>query len=209
MRTILWLEDITSDDQALVGGKAFNLAEVKRAGFPVPDGFCVTVEAYGGFVAANGLESAIGSLKGTPSQDMPTAALRLQEAIRAGQMASEARGAILSAYHELTARSGATVPSVAVRSSATAEDLAAASFAGQQATLLNVRDEGQLLQAIVECWASLWSPQAVLYRAQQGVSQTPAMATVVQRMVNAESAGVAFSQDPVTGKLRVERVKKN
>jgi pyruvate,water dikinase len=118
-------------------------------------------------------------------------------------MAPEARRAVLSAYQELTAANGSIPASVAVRSSASTEDLPMASFAGQQATLLNVCDEGQLLQAIVECWASLWSPQAVLYRAQQGVNEEPAMATLVQKMVDAESAGVAFSQDPASAEARV------
>jgi len=203
MSTTLWLDDITSEVGARVGGKALNLGEMKRAGFPVPDGFCVTVQAYVDFVAANGLEPAIRSLQGAPDPDRSAAALRLQEAIHTGQMTPDARDAILSAYRELTACSGTAVSPVAVRSSATVEDLAAASSAGQQSTFLNVRDEGHLLQAVVECWASLWSPRAVIYRARQGAQQALAMAVVVQRMVDAESAGVAFSQDPVTGEATV------
>jgi pyruvate,water dikinase len=203
MRTTLWLEDITLEDRAVVGGKAFNLAEARRAGFAVPDGFCVTATVYQDFVAVNGLEPAIRSLLSTPCEDIIPAAARIGEAIRAGQMPPEARRAILSAYHKVTAGRGSIPASVAVRSSASTEDLAMASFAGQQATLLNVCDEGQVLQAIIECWASLWSPQAVLYRAQRGVSEEPAMATLVQKMVDAESAGVAFSHDPVSGEGEV------
>jgi pyruvate,water dikinase len=203
MRTVLWLEEITPEDRAQAGGKAFNLAEARRAGFAVPDGFCVTATVYQDFVALNGLEPAIRLLLSAPREGIVPAAARLQEGIRAGQMAPEARDAVLSAYRKLTAGSGPIPASVAVRSSASTEDLALASFAGQQATLLNVCDEGQLLQAIMECWASLWSPQAVLYRAQQGVNEEPAMATLVQKMVDAESAGVAFSHDPVSGEGRV------
>ena len=184
-----------------MGGKVLNLAEVKRAGLPVPDGFCVTTSAYEDFVAAQGLGPAIRSVLSSPDQSV-AAAERLRDGIRGGRMAAEVRAAVLTAYRQLAAGRGLACP-VAVRSSALAEDLLTASFAGQQATLLNVRNEEQLLQAILECWASLWSAQAVLYRARQGVSEVPAMAVLVQEMVSAESAGVAFSRDPVSGEERV------
>jgi phosphohistidine swiveling domain-containing protein len=203
MRTILWFEDITPEERAVVGGKAFNLAEARRAGFAVPDGFCITATVYQEFVVMNGLEPGIRSLLSNSGEGIVQAAARIQEAIRAGQMAPQARLAILSAYQKLTAGREPIAASVAVRSSASTEDLAMASFAGQQATLLNVCDQGQLLQAVIECWASLWSPQAVLYRARQGVSAEPVMAALVQRMVDAESSGVAFSQDPVSAEERV------
>jgi phosphohistidine swiveling domain-containing protein len=203
MRTIQWLEDITLEDRALVGGKALNLAEARRAGFAMPDGFCITAAAYQDFVLLNGLQPAIRSLLSASSEDIVPAAARIREGIHAGQMSVQVRRSILSAYHRLTAGAGPIPAPVAVRSSASTEDLAIASFAGQQTTLLNVCDEGQFLQAVVECWASLWSPQAVLYRAQQGVSEEPMMAVLVQKMVGAESAGVAFSRDPVSGEERV------
>lgn len=204
MGTILWLEEITAQDSDQVGTKALNLSEIGRVGFLVPAGFCITTASYRDFVAGNGLDPAIHSLLSLPVGQAKAAALRLQEAIRAGHISAEIRKAILTAYQELTIGRGTMHLSVAVRSSATAEDLPTASFAGQQATLLNVRNEQQLLQAILECWASLWSPRAVLYRAQRGLTQQwPVIAILVQLMVDAETAGVAFSLDPTSGGEKV------
>ncbi len=202
MRNILWLEEITEQDRALVGSKVLNLAEAGRAGLTVPAGFCVAAAVYQGYLAVNGLEPAARALLSARQEDVLPAAARLQDAIRAGALPAESRAAILSAYDELTG-SGPTHVPVAVRSSASAEDLPLSSFAGLQATLLNVPDAEQLLQAVVACWASLWSPQAVAYRVQQGVTGVPAMAVLVQKMVDAGSAGVAFSHDPLSAEDRV------
>jgi phosphohistidine swiveling domain-containing protein len=204
MRTILWFEEITAEDGDQVGSKALNLAEIARRGFLVPGGFCITTAAYRHFVTANGLEAGIHSVLSLPASQAEEAASRLQGAIRAAHVSPEMRKAILDAYQELTTGRGTMSLPVAVRSSATAEDLPTASFAGQQATLLNVRDQQQLLRAILECWASLWSSLAVLYRAQRGLAQQwPEMAVLVQSMVDAEAAGVAFSLHPVSGEAEV------
>jgi phosphohistidine swiveling domain-containing protein len=204
MRTILQLEEITAEDGDQVGSKALNLAEIARLGFLVPGGFCVTTAAYRDFVTANGLEATIHSLLSLAASQAEEAAAVLQEAIRAGHISPRMRKAVLNAYQELTTGGGTMRLPVAVRSSATAEDLPTASFAGQQATLLNVRDEQQLLRAILECWASLWSSSAVVYRAQRGLAQQwPEMAVLVQSMVDAEAAGVAFSLHPVSGEAEV------
>jgi len=204
MRVILWLEEIEAEDGAQVGSKALNLAEIARAGFYMPAGFCIAAAAYQDYVAANGLEPAIHSLPSLPAVQVRAAASRLREAIRAGQMSPQVPKAILSAYQELMAGRGTMHLAVAVRSSASAEDLPTASFAGQQDTLLNVRDEQELLEAIRQCWASLWSLQAVLYRANRGLTeQPPVMAVLVQLMVDAEAAGVAFSLHPTTGEERI------
>jgi len=141
MRVILWLEEIEAEDGAQVGSKALNLAEIARAGFYMPAGFCIAAAAYQDYVAANGLEPAIHSLPSLPAVQVRAAASRLREAIRAGQMSPQVPKAILSAYQELMAGRGTMHLAVAVRSSASAEDLPTASFAGQQDTLLNVRDE--------------------------------------------------------------------
>lgn len=204
---VLWLSEITSQDGTLVGGKALNLAEIARAGFPVPAAFCITSDAYWAFIQANQLQERIRELLSTAADDAQavTAAEYLQAAIRGGHRSDETRASVNNAYRELAATQGApAVLPVAVRSSASAEDLPTVSSAGQQTTLLNVRGTEELWQAILECWASLWSPRAVLYRTQRGLAQQPpVMAVLVQVMLNAEEAGVAFSRDPTSGEERV------
>ena len=204
MGSILWLAEITPKDGAKVGGKALNLAEVARAGLPVPSGFCITTTAYERFLTANRLEAVIRSLPSLPADQAREGTLQLQQAIRAGQIGSQTRDEILRAYRQLAGSDlNACVP-VAVRSSATAEDLPTASFAGQHSTLLNVRDEQHLLSAVLECWASLWSPGAIAYRRRHGPAQRlPLVGVVVQLMVDAEAAGVAFSIDPIHGEEKV------
>ncbi len=198
MRTVLWAREIRITDQALVGGKALSLATIARAGFPVPPFFCVTSAAYQHFISANGLDSAIQELSALSAAEAPDAALRLQEGIRRGHLSDNVRMAVLLAYGQLDeTRTGQ--PPVAVRSSAAAEDLPDASSAGQQATLLNVRGEAQLLRGILECWASLWSRQAIAYRAQRHSTPCiPTIAVLVQRMVGADTSGVAFSRHPIS-----------
>jgi pyruvate,water dikinase len=169
-------------DLATAGGKGASLARMVRAGLPVPGGFCVTTAAYRAFVAGFG-----GGID--PGDPGRTAALFAEHALPAG-LAEE----ILAAYAGL----GEDVP-VAVRSSATAEDLPGMSFAGQQDSYLNVRGEG-LLEAVRKCWASLWNPRAVAYRDQHGVPhESVALAVVVQELVDADASGVLFTADPVTG----------
>jgi pyruvate,water dikinase len=197
---ILWLEEITDQAQTRVGSKALNLAKAARAGFSVPDGFCVTTSAYSQFVALSDLQDNIRALSSKPLQEALQSTPRLQDGIRSAPLDERLAAPILSAYRSLSG--GAQTP-VAVRSSATAEDLAGASFAGQQATCLNVRGETALLQAVLDCWASLWSPRAVAYRARIGFIALPEIAVLVQKMVNPEAAGVAFSEDPISGESTV------
>lgn len=163
-------------DIATAGGKGANLGELVRAGFPVPGGFIITTSGYDTYVDAAGRHH-----DGTPRFDAPLAA-ELVEAIGA-------------AYQRLGG--GA----VAVRSSATAEDLAEASFAGQQDTFLNIEGEAALIDAVRRCWASLWTDRAVAYRAKAGVDDAHlSLAVVVQRLVDAEAAGVMFTANPATGR---------
>ncbi|MGQ9492540.1 MAG: PEP/pyruvate-binding domain-containing protein [Anaerolineae bacterium] len=204
MYIIRWFEEITTEDRPLVGSKAFNLALLAQAHFPVSPAFCITTAAYQDLIAKDALQPAIHALSSLPHAQVEAAAQELQQRIRAAHLSAPTREAILSAYHKLATRAGQKTLPVAVRSSASTEDLPSASFAGQQATFLNVRNEAQLLSAILECWASLWSPQAILYRAKSGSAQrNPMMAVLVQQMVEADSAGVAFSIHPVTGEERV------
>lgn len=189
-----------------VGGKAANLGEMIWAGLPVPPGFCLTTEAYRRALQPDGspeaaLKDVFSGLEAVDPGDLEglaSLAARAREAVLDAGIPAEVEGAVRSAYSAL----GHEVP-VAVRSSATAEDLPFASFAGQQDTYLNVVGIDAVLQAVVKCWASLWTDRAVSYRAGNAIDHaTVALAVVVQRMVDAESAGVLFTANPVTGRRR-------
>jgi phosphohistidine swiveling domain-containing protein len=179
------------DAQALprVGGKAANLGELISAGFPVPPGFAVTTAAYAQVAVAAGLDEVL------TGADPEQLAERARTALLAAPVPHSITEAVCCAYAEL----GDDVP-VAVRSSATAEDLPWASFAGQQDTYLNVVGTDAVLDAVRRCWASLWTDRAVSYRDDGGIDQGAVqLAVVVQRMVDACVAGVLFTADPVTG----------
>lgn len=181
MKLVLPLDDIAADLDT-VGGKGASLARMIRAGLPVPGGFHVTTEAYRAFVSAFRDEI-------DPGDPARTAALFADHDIPAA-VAEEIR----TAYRDL----GENV-AVAVRSSATAEDLPGMSFAGQQDTYLNIRGD-HLLDAVKRCWASLWNARAIAYRDQHGVPHDDvALAVVVQELVDADAAGVLFTANPVTG----------
>jgi pyruvate,water dikinase len=186
---VLDLAQLSADDLAAVGGKAANLGELIRAGFDVPPGFCITTEAYRLAVRGTTVEAGTG-----------TDAAAARAAVLGAPFPESVAAAVRDAYARL--ESGTDGP-VAVRSSATAEDLPGASFAGQQDTYLNVTGIDDVLDAVQRCWASLWTDRAVAYRAAQGIDGSGvALAVVVQRMVDAESAGVLFTADPVTGRRR-------
>jgi pyruvate,water dikinase len=185
----------------LAGGKGASLARLIRAGFPVPGGFVVTTQAYRDYVATNDLAGFIlQTAKTAPASDL--AALEAaSEAIRTrfglGVIPAGLSEALRAAYGALDISSIA----VAVRSSATAEDLPEFSFAGQQDTFLNVVGEEALLRAVVDCWSSLWTARAIGYRARNGIPHDRiALAVVVQGMVQSEVAGVLFTANPLTGK---------
>jgi rifampicin phosphotransferase len=182
------LDLVAARDFAFAGGKAVNLAELLGAGFPVPDGFCVGTPAYAQAAAAAGLDEVLAA--GT---DLAAGA---RAALLAIPMPADVAEAVTDAYTAL----GDRVP-VAVRSSATAEDLPGASFAGQQDTYLNVVGVDAVLDAVRRCWASLWTDRAVAYRADAGIPHAGTqLAVVVQRMVDAQVAGVLFTADPISGK---------
>ena len=184
------LERLGRNDLALAGGKGTNLGELVRLGFPVPDGFVVTTAAYDGFVAHNRLGETITRALREPQDNGAT----IRAAFERAPIPPEIERNILAAYRE-----HGEGP-VAVRSSATAEDLPEAAFAGQQDTFLNISDEQALLDSIRRCWASLWTDRAIAYRERQRIDQrTVKLAIVVQRMVFAEIAGVLFTANPVTG----------
>ena len=185
---------------ARVGGKGASLAQLASSGLPVPAGFHVTTAAYEAFVLANDLQSRVLDAFSTVSLDRPASGAGAAEAIARlfveQPVPREVADAVIAAYRKL----GGDRPAVAVRSSATAEDLPELSFAGQQETYLNVRGEADLLAAVKRCWASLWTERALSYRLQHSVpSETVRLAVVVQRMVPADAAGVMFTVDPVSG----------
>ncbi len=185
----------------LVGGKAANLGELISAGFPVPDGFCVTTEAYrqvadGADLAT--LLSAADQLGPDDAAGWSALAIEAREAILRTSIPPAIEQAILDAF-----RGWGEQQLVAVRSSATAEDLPFASFAGQQDTYLGVLGNRSVLDAVRRCWASLWTDRAAMYRAAQGIDDSTArLAVIVQTMVRSEVAGVLFTANPVTGRRR-------
>jgi pyruvate,water dikinase len=196
-RLVLPLGALNRESLPLAGGKAANLGELIRAGFSVPAGFCVTTAAYADAAASAGLDAVIGT---APADEL---AERARLALLALPLPVNLVVAIRSAYAEL---SGAESADVAVRSSATAEDLPDASFAGQQDTFLHIQADAALLDAIRRCWASLWTDRAVAYRAANRIDQRVVLlAVVVQRMVPARTAGVLFTANPLTGR-RAETV---
>jgi pyruvate,water dikinase len=222
-----WIIPFQSETANLTaaGGKGANLGRLARAGFPVPEGFVISTRAYLEFVRAYELEDQIqrllagariegavermGVAQPTGGESDTTALETLSEQIRAlfsqAEMPAEMWAHIAAAYRELGE------PPVAVRSSATAEDLPEMSFAGQQDTFLNVRGETALKQAVMACWSSLWTARAIGYRTRNGVAHTGvghtdvALAVVVQRMVASEASGVLFTANPLSG-LRTETV---
>ena len=208
-RTVIWFEDIGRGDVASVGGKNASLGEMiahlGAKGIRVPPGFATSAGAFRDYLTANGLNEMIARTLARLDQGRVTlqaAGRTIRDAIVAGDFPEATRNAILSAYRELSARANGTEVPVAVRSSATAEDLPDASFAGQQETFLNVRGEAALLEACLRCYASLFTDRAITYRRLKGFDhQKVALSIGVQMMVRSDigGAGVMFSIDTESG----------
>lgn len=185
MRTVVGLEELGRHDLAVAGGKGANLGELIRAGLPVPGGFVVTTEAYAQAAEAVGLDERVRDAE--PEE--------LRRMLSTAPVPDALRDEISTAYRAL----GSDV-AVAVRSSATAEDLPGAAFAGQQDTYLNIVGADAVIDAVRDCWASLWTDRAVSYRRERRVDpHTVRIAVVVQTLVDSDLAGVMFSADPVSG----------
>ncbi|MEM1744964.1 MAG: PEP/pyruvate-binding domain-containing protein, partial [Candidatus Nezhaarchaeales archaeon] len=168
---VLWLDEIDKDDLMLVGGKGANLGELMKAGVPVPPGFVVTSYAYKEFVERTGLKERINeALKKVSSSNDPKlfeeVSAEIRKMMEEYEVPEDIAKAIVENYRKLCRRLGVAKVSVAVRSSATAEDLPGASFAGQQETYLNVEGEEEVLQRVKKCWSSLFTPRAIFYRQQ-------------------------------------------
>jgi pyruvate,water dikinase len=190
---------IGSDDHARVGGKCASLGDMTRACVAVPPGFAVTTDAYDAMLSAHGLNRTIDAqLDGLDIDDVAAveaAAQAIGDRIRGGAIPDAVAQAIVEDYRAL----GHALP-VAVRSSATAEDLPDASFAGQQDTYLWVVGEDDVLEKVRDCWASLYTARAIIYRAKNNIpSDDVKISVAVQKMVNAKAAGVAMTLDPATG----------
>lgn len=205
---VLWFEDLRKTDIPSVGGKNANLGEMTSAGIPVPPGFAITAYAYKKFIEETNIAKKIYEIidesvtdKNDPAQ-YEVASIKIRELIESTSMPKEIENAVRNAYEELNRKLNIKDTFVAVRSSATAEDLADASFAGQQETFLNVRGVKGVLQNTVKCWSSLFTPRAIFYRNEKGFAHEKVFISVgVQKMVNSRAAGVMFTLNPVTGDM--------
>jgi phosphoenolpyruvate synthase/pyruvate phosphate dikinase len=196
MTYALRLDECTADLAGRVGGKAVGLGHLLRQELEVPSGFVVTTDAYRDWLASRGLARELDRLLGglTDSEASRQIAALFESADPSDALVAE----VQEAYTALGAAGGAQL--VAVRSSATAEDMADASFAGQQETYLGIAGVAPVIRHVVRCWASLFTPQAISYRRRLGIpNDQVAMAVLVQRMVAAEASGVMLTLDPVTG----------
>jgi len=203
---VLWFESLRKTDIPSVGGKNANLGEMTSAGIPVPPGFAITAFSYKRFIEETGIASKIYEIiketvtnPNDPKQ-FEIASKKIRGLVEATPMPKDIENAVRSAYAEMCKRIGVNDVFVAVRSSATAEDLADASFAGQQETFLNIRGPDEVIEATVKCWSSLFTPRAIFYRTEKGFAHEKVFISVgVQKMVNSRAAGVIFTINPVTG----------
>jgi pyruvate,water dikinase len=197
---IAFFKDIDKNDTALVGGKCANLGEMTQAGFPVPNGFAITVKAYDLFLKENDIVKKIYDLLATIDVDDPaqldSASTRVQKMIINGKLPDEVIHQVISSYKKLSGTFKKAL--VAVRTSATAEDMPQSSFAGMGITVLNVKGEANVLTAVRECWASLFTGRSIYYRVENKIPHEKVKISVaVQKMVESEVSGVMFSIDPV------------
>ena len=215
-KLILWFEELNKEDVPLVGGKCANLGEMISAGIPVPPGFAISAYAYKRFIEETGIAQKIYDILDETITDpkdpgqYEEASKKIRKLIESTSIPGYLQKEISEAYRKLCEKTGSKEVYVAVRSSATAEDLPGASFAGQQETFLNVKGEEELLESVRKCWSSLFTPRAIFYRTQKGFRHEKVLISVaVQKMVNSRSAGVMFTLHPVTGdrnKIIIESV---
>jgi len=200
---IRWFNETDKHDIPLVGGKGANLGELVQHKIAVPPGFCVTSDAYKDFILMSNLSddiaAIIGSIQFEDTTDLQIKSSRIRDLIIDCVVPAVISSEIERAYEEFSDSIGISDPEIAVRSSATAEDLPDASFAGQQDTYLNVFGSSNVVEYVKKCWASLWTARAVYYREQKGFDHFEvSLSAIVQKMVNSEKAGVMFTINPVT-----------
>ena len=198
---VIDFKDIDKESLSLVGGKGANLGEMTKAGFPVPNGFAVTVPSYELFLKENDIASKIYEILDVTDVEDPaqleSASRKIQRIVNTSRFPESVFKDLVNSYKKLSGRFNKAL--VAVRSSATAEDLPGMSFAGQQATYLNIKGESNLQVVVRECWASLFTPRAIYYRHSNKIKiEKVGISVIVQKMVQSEVSGIMFSIDPVT-----------
>ena len=221
MKIIAWFNELDKSSIGVAGGKGANLGVLTKAGFPVPPGFVVTAQAFKHFLDTTGVDKEIfeilNQLDINDTEALQKASKQIKTIITSEQVPKEVREEVIKAYDnmsmggnrfegvnervkELVSANKSKEPFVAVRSSATAEDLPQASFAGQQETFLNVKGGEAVLESVKNCWASLYTPRAIFYREKNNFPHEKVLiAVIVQKMVDSEKSGVAFSIHPATG----------
>jgi len=203
---VIWFENLRKEDVPIVGGKNSSLGEMIAAGMPVPPGFAITAFSYEKFIKETKIAEKIYEIIRETVTDVndpkqyDAASKKIRELMEKSPMPKDVESAIKSSYKELNKRLNMKDSFVAVRSSATAEDLPDASFAGQQETYLNIKGTNDLMAKVVNCWSSLFTPRAIFYRNEKGFAHEKVFISVgVQKMVNSRAAGVMFTINPVTG----------
>ncbi len=199
---IKWFNEIDKNDIPIVGGKGANLGELTQKGVDVPPGFCITAGGYKRFIELTNLEDKIkekiSDLDVEDSSELQKKSSEVRKLINEAEIPDEIKEEIVSAYENFSKKIGVANPFVAIRSSATAEDLPEASFAGQQDTYLHISGIDAVLENARKCWASLWTARAIYYRENQGFDHFDvALSVVVQKMINSEKSGVMFTANPV------------
>ncbi|MGZ7117013.1 MAG: PEP/pyruvate-binding domain-containing protein, partial [Methanobacterium sp.] len=208
MKYVKFFEELKKEDVAIAGGKGANLGELTQAGIPVPPGFVVTAATYDEFIKETGIFDEImgilDAINVDNNQELQEASVKIKKIIMDAYMPDDIRTIILEAYNALCGRIGKEDAFVAIRSSATAEDLPEASFAGQQDTFLNIKGSADVLEYVQKCWASLFESRAIFYREENNFDHSKVyIAVVVQEMVDAEKAGVMFTVHPSTGEEKI------
>lgn len=199
---VLWFNEVDKNDIALVGGKGANLGEMIQADIPIPNGFIVTSESYYEFIEENNLKNKIKTILKDINVENPVrlreASVAVKKLILHGKISDALASLIIEYYQKLGE------PLVAVRSSATAEDLPDASFAGQQDTFLNIQGEASLIESVRECWASLFGERAIYYRQTKHFDHFKiGIATPIQKMVQSDKSGIMFTIDPTTNNKKI------
>jgi pyruvate,water dikinase len=200
---IKWFNELSKSDVPTAGGKGANLGEMTQAGLPVPPGFTITTPAYRRFTEATGildqLKELLQDLDVDDNEALQQTAEAAKQIVVEAEMPKDVVKLITDAYQKLCKQEGEELY-VAVRSSATAEDTAEASFAGMNETFLNVRGDKDVVESVRKCWASLYGARVIFYRVKRGFeSWGMEMGVIVQKMADAQKAGVAFTQNPATG----------
>jgi pyruvate, water dikinase len=202
-KNVLWFKEIDSHDVAIVGGKGANLGEMFNEKIPVPNGFVVTTNAYFEFIKANNIIPQIKTIFKTlnvdQAEELMETSRKIKKIIKTAPIPQEISIEIMSSYKKMCGFMGIKNTPVAVRSSATAEDSADTSFAGQQETFLNVSGEASVLKRVRDCWASLYTPRSIYYRVKKKIDEYKVgVAVPVQKMVQSDISGIIFTINPVS-----------